>query len=275
MLLAGAGASAQGIGDLIAAALVDAGLPIHEARARINMVDSRGLVTSDRPSLEPFKAAFARPAGDVAAFACRDRSCISLAEAIANIRPTILLGTSGTGGLFTEEVVRAMAAANERPIVFPLSNPTSKSECTAEEAIRWSDGRAIVATGSPFGPVTYGGRTFRIGQCNNAFIFPGVGLGLWVGRVRRVVDGMFLDAARMLADQVTDADLASGAVYPDLTRIRSCSRAIAGAVIRRAFQERHASLESLDDLDQRIARAMWRPEYRPIRYVGVRHRDGD
>ena len=275
VLLAGAGASAQGIGDLIAAALVDAGLTIQEARARINMVDSRGLVTSDRPSLEPFKAAFARPAGDVAAFACRDRSCISLAEAIANIRPTILLGTSGTAGLFTEEVVRAMTAANERPIVFPLSNPTSKSECTAEEAIRWSDGRAIVATGSPFAPVTYGGRTFRIGQCNNAFIFPGVGLGLWVGRVRRVVDGMFLDAARMLADQVTDVDLASGAVYPELTRIRSCSRAIAGAVIRRAVREGHAGLDSIDDLDQKIARAMWRPEYRPVRYVGMRHRDAD
>ena len=127
-----------------------------------------------------------------------------------------------------------MAAINERPIVFPLSNPTSKSECTAEEAIRWSDGRAIVATGSPFDPVVHRGATYRIGQGNNAFVFPGVGLGLWVGGVRRVTDAMFLDAAQALAGLVSQADLAQGAVYPALTRIRDCSHAVACAVIRRA-----------------------------------------
>jgi malic enzyme len=273
VLLAGAGASAQGIGELIVAALEDAGLPPDEARARIAMVDSRGLVTRDRPNLEPFKAALARTADEVATYRCRDRGHISLAEAIENFRPTILLGTSGTAGLFTEAVVGAMAAINERPIVFPLSNPTSKSECTADQAIRWSDGRAIVATGSPFPPVTVEGRPHRIGQGNNAFIFPGVGLGLWVGKVRRVTDGMFLDAARALAAQVTDADLASGAVYPELTRIRSCSHAVACAVIRRAVEEGHADPSSLDNLEEKVARAMWRPEYRHLWYEPNRHRE--
>jgi malate dehydrogenase (oxaloacetate-decarboxylating) len=273
VLMAGAGASAQGIGTLIAAAFGDAGLTEDEARARVAMVDSRGLVTLERTSLEPFKAAFARPADEVALFECRDRSWVTLVEAIRNLRPTILLGTSGTGGLFTEGVVQAMAAVNERPIVFPLSNPTSRGECTAEQAIRWSDGRAIVATGSPFAPVTFRGRTFRIGQGNNAFVFPGVGLGLWVGRVRRVTEGMFLDAAKALADQVTDTDLACGAVYPELTRIRNCSRVVACAVIRRAVQDGHALVSVLDDLDGKVERAMWRPDYRPLRYEPSLPRD--
>jgi malic enzyme len=266
VLLAGAGASAQGIGELITAALVDAGLSLAQARARIAMVDSRGLVTADRTNLESFKAAFARSAGDVATYRCSDVRSISLAETIANFRPTILLGTSGTPGLFTEDVVRAMAAVNDRPIVFPLSNPTSKSECTAEQAVAWSDGRAIVATGSPFAPVIFDGRTFRIGQGNNSFIFPGVGLGLWVGKVRRVTDGMFLDAAKALAAQVTEQDLAGGAVYPPLTRIRNCSRAVACAVIRRAVAEGHAPDAAANGVDDAVAAAMWTPEYRPIRY---------
>jgi malic enzyme len=169
-------------------------------------------------------------------------------------------------GLFAETVVRAMAEVNERPIIFPLSNPTSKCECTAEEAIRWSDGRAIVATGSPFAPVAYGSRTFRIGQGNNAFIFPGVGLGLWVGRVHRVTDAMFLEAARALAGLVGASDLAEGAVYPKLARIRDCSHAVACAVIRRAVAEGHASPEMLDGLEGRVRRAMWEPAYRPVRH---------
>src|SRR5476651_2694056 len=159
-----------------------------------------------------------------------------------------------------------MAAVNDRPIVFPLSNPTSKSECTAQQAVHWSDGRAIVATGSPFDPVEYQGRTFRIGQGNNAFIFPGVGLGLWAGRVRRVTDTMFLDAAKALAQLVTEADLARGAVYPELARIRACSQAVACAVIRRAAAEGHAPGDIVNGLEEMVSRAMWFPTYRPIRH---------
>jgi malic enzyme len=270
LVLAGAGASAQGIAHLFESALGEAGLTVAEARQRIGTVDSQGLVTQARAQMEDYKAAYARPLQEVASYACRDAACITLEETIRNFKPTILIGTSGAPGLFTEEVVGAMAAVNERPIVFPLSNPTSKSECTAEQAIRWSGGRAIVATGSPFDPVVFGGETRRIGQGNNAFVFPGVGLGLWVGRVRRVTDAMFLDAARALSQVVSQADLDHGAVYPELTRIRDCSHAVACAVIRRAVVEGHASPRVVDGLDETVQRAMWFPEYRPVRLQPVR-----
>jgi malate dehydrogenase (oxaloacetate-decarboxylating) len=266
VLIAGAGASAQGIADLFVAAFEDAGLTHEQGRRRIATVDSRGLVTTARPNLEAFKTAYALAPGDVASYEAADPSKITLVEAIRGFKPTILLGVSGTGGLFTEPVVRAMAAVNERPIVFPLSNPTSKSECTAEQAVQWSEGRAIVATGSPFAPVEYGGARRRIGQCNNSFVFPGVGLGLWAGRVSRVTDAMFLDAAKALAREVTDEDLANGAIYPELKHIRDCSRAVACAVIRRAVAQRHADGGILDDLDNTVRRAMWTPRYAPIRF---------
>jgi len=266
IVIAGAGASAQGISDLIVSAFMEEGLTRDEAVRRIWTTDSKGLVTDDRPNLEDFKATYARPAAEVASYACKDRSRITLAETIANAKPTILIGTSGTPGTFTEEVVRAMAKINQRPVIFPLSNPTSKSECTPEQAIRWSEGRAIVATGSPFDPVTYDGKRFRIGQCNNAFVFPGIGLGLTVAQARRVTDGMFLDAAKALASKVSEKDLAECAVYPELTRIRECSHAVACAIVKRAVQEGHADAEILENLEEAVSRAMWFPSYLPIRY---------
>jgi malic enzyme len=266
VVIAGAGASAQGIADLFVAAMRDEGLSLDQARQRIATVDSRGLVTRDRPQLEAFKAVYARAVDEIATYACRDRSQITLEETVQNVRPTILIGTSGTPGLFTEAVVGAMAAINERPIVLPLSNPTSKSECTADEAVRWSDGRAIIATGSPFAPVLYRGRTYRVGQGNNAFVFPGIGLGLWVGHVRRATDAMFLDASRALASEVTASDLADGAVYPPLSRIRDCSHAVACAVIRRGVVDGHAAPALLNGLEDTVRSAMWFPRYRRMRY---------
>jgi len=270
VVIAGAGASAHGIADLLVAALRDDGLTLSQARARIATVDSQGLVASDRQEMESFKATYARPAGELAGYRCSDPQHITLEETILNFKPTILIGTSGTAGVFSESVVRAMSSINARPIVFPLSNPTSKSECTAEEAVRWSDGRAIIATGSPFAPVSYRGRTYRIGQGNNVFVFPGVGLGLWVGRVRRVTDSMFLDAARALAAQVSDADLAAGAVYPDVTRIRDCAHAVACAVIRRAVVEEHTEPALMHGLEETVRSAMWFPRYRSVRYESPR-----
>jgi malate dehydrogenase (oxaloacetate-decarboxylating) len=266
VVFAGAGASAQGIADLLVAAFMECGLSREEANLRIWTTDSRGLVTRARPELEDFKATYARQVEEVAGYECRDRSRITLAETILNAKPTMLIGTSATPGIFGEEVVRAMSKVNERPIIFPLSNPTSKTECTPEDALRWSEGRAIVATGSPFAPVTLGDKRYRIGQCNNSFVFPGIGLGLTVAGARRVTNGMFLEAAKALAAHVTVEDLAAGAVYPELTRIRECSFAVACATIRRAVKEGHADPEILDNLEPTVERAMWFPEYLPIRY---------
>jgi len=264
MAIAGAGASAQGIADLFVSALVAEGLSVDEARRSVCTVDSRGLVTDDRAGLEAFKRTYARRSAEVTSYACVDSRRVSLLETIRNFKPTILIGTSGTPGLFTASIVRAMAAVNERPIIFPLSNPTSKSECTPEEAVRWSEGRAIVATGSPFHPVEFNGRRYRVGQGNNAFIFPGVGLGLWAGRVRRVSDAMFLDAANALAQQVTVSDFEEGAVYPPLSRIRACSLAVASAVVRRALAEGQSDACAECNVVDLVSGAMWFPFYRDV-----------
>lgn len=266
LVFAGAGAATHGIAALFVSALVEEGLSVEEARRRIFTVDTKGLVTRDRPALEDFKAVYARDPVQTVTWTCRDRSRITLEETVANARPTILIGVSATPGTFTESIVRLMASLNERPLIFPLSNPTSKSECTAADVILWSDGRGIVATGSPFAPVSYAGRTFRIGQCNNAFIFPGIGLGACFSRTRHLSDGMFLDAAKTLAANVTAEDLAESTVYPRLSRIRDCSHAVACAVIRRAVKEGYADPGVLTNLEESVRRAMWFPEYLPIRY---------
>jgi malate dehydrogenase (oxaloacetate-decarboxylating) len=230
------------------------------------MVDSHGLVSKARSQLEDFKRAYARELEEVEAYNCANRSRISLVEAIANARPTILNGTSATPGLFTREVVESMSTFNERPTVFPISNPTSEAECTPEDAIQWSGGSATVATGSPFAPVEYMGVRYRTGQANDALLFPGVGLGEVVARATRVTDGMLLDAAKTLADMTTAADLEDGAVCPELRRIRECSHAVACATIRRAVEEGYADEEILVNLEETVQRAMWFPEYLPMRF---------
>jgi malate dehydrogenase (oxaloacetate-decarboxylating) len=266
VLFAGAGASAQGIGELLVAAFEGDGLSHDEAVRRIWTTDTRGLVTRARPKLEGYKATYARPAEETSGYKAKDRSRITLLETVENAKPTMLIGTSATPGLFDEAVIRAIARVNERPIIFPLSNPTSKTECTPEDALRHTDGRAIVATGSPFAPVSLGGKRYRIGQCNNSFVFPGIGLGLTISRARRVSNGMFLEAAKALAGHVSDQDLADGAVYPELRTIRECSFSVACATIRRAVAEGHADPEILESLEKTVDRAMWYPEYLPLRY---------
>ena len=264
VLFAGAGASAQGIAGLLVSALVDQGLPETEACRVVSMVDRKGLVVDDRPGLEGFKRHFARPAAEIAERGLGGGAEISFAEAVRALRPTMLIGTSANPGLFDEAVIRSMAEHCERPVIFPLSNPTSKAECTPADALAWTDGRALVATGSPFPPVELDGRTVRIGQCNNSFVFPGVGLGAWVARARRITDGMFLDAALALSETVSAADLEEGALFPHLDGIREISASVAAAVVRRAVSEGHADEELLEGLDARIRQAMWFPEYRPF-----------
>lgn len=265
LLLGGAGASAQGIASLFVAALVDEGVSVREAHERVYMVDSHGLVVSDRPHLEGFKREFARQRDEVARWKVKDTSNASLLEAIENARPTLLVGTSATPGFFDEPAVRAMGRVNARPVIFPLSNPTSKCEVTPNDALRWTDGRALVATGSPFDPVELDGKRFRIGQCNNSFIFPGVGLGAWVGRLERITDEMFLDAAHALARSVEPSDLAEGSLFPKLSRIRAISSEVACSVVRRGVQQGHARANLLDGLEERVQAAMWFPDYLPFR----------
>jgi malate dehydrogenase (oxaloacetate-decarboxylating) len=266
VVFAGAGASTQGIAALVVAAMVEDGLTREQAIARIWTTDSHGLVTKQRAGLEGFKATYARPGDEIAGYACADRARVTLAETVSNVKPTILIGTSATPGIFDAGLIREMARHCDRPIVFPLSNPTSKSECTPEDALRFSNGSAIVATGSPFAPVTFAGLHHRIGQCNNAFVFPGIGLGLTVARARRIGDAAFVDAAKALAAKVTADDLAEGAVYPALSRIRECSFAVACATIRRSVADGHADPAILDGLERTVERSMWVPEYLPVRY---------
>lgn len=257
LVFAGAGAATQGIADLFVLALCEEGLTLAEARRRVWTVDSKGLVTRDRPNLDEFKRTYARDPNETDAR--------TLSEVVATVKPTIMVGASGIPGTFSEEIVRQLAADHERPIIFPLSNPTSKAECTPEQAIQWSDGRAIVCTGSPFAPITHNGKRFRFGQGNNAYIFPGVGLGVMVGKIDRVTDGMFYEAAKALTTVVSREDLDEGAIFPRLTRIREVSFVVACAVVRRAVLEGHASSGALRHLETRVKDAMWVPEYPTIR----------
>lgn len=248
----GAGEAGTGIGELFVSALGEEGVSEAEARLRCWFVDSRGLLVKNRGDEMPaHKIPFAHEAEHVA----------SLAETVEKIRPTALIGVSGVGRSFTADVLRSMAAINERPVIFALSNPTSKAECTAEEAYQHTDGRGIFASGSPFKQVEYQGRTIHPGQGNNVYIFPGVGLGALSCEAERVDDSMFLAAARSLAAEVRPEDLARGSVYPSLTRIRSVSLKIAIAVAERAYTLGYAKRPRPDDLEEHVAERMYIPDY--------------
>lgn len=251
LVFLGAGSAATGIADLVARAMVEEGLDLAGARARIALVDSKGLVTRDRPGLAAHKLPYALEAVP----------CPDLLAAVTALRPTTLVGVSAVPNTFTRPVLEAMAAANERPIVFALSNPTSKAECTAEEAYRRTDGRAIFASGSPFGPVTIGGRTWAPRQGNNAYIFPGLGLGVTLVRARRVTESMFAAAARRLGELATDAELAAGSLYPPIDHIMDVSAEVAVAVSEVAYREGLAALPRPDDLAAFVRANRYDPGY--------------
>ena len=252
VLLFGAGEAGIGIANLLVLALTEAGLPQNEARARCWFVDSKGLVVRSRNDLSSYKLVFAQdhePLADTVAI-------------IESVRPSVLIGVSGKPGVFSRAVLEAAARQVARPIVFALSNPTSLVECTAEEAYRWTQGRAIFASGSPFDAVSLFGHRFVPGQGNNAYIFPGVGLGVIACASRLVTDEMFLAAARTLAQQVSPAELDEGRLYPRLTHIRKVSHAVAAAVIRVACERGLAGVAVPDDLDEYVRSLMYEPEYR-------------
>lgn len=253
LLFLGAGEAGTGIADLFVAALEAEGLSAAEARRRCWFVDSKGLVVqSRRVELAEHKQPYAHEHSFVP----------TLAGAIESLKPTALIGVSGMPQAFTCEVISAMAKLNQRPIIFALSNPTSKAECTAEQAYTWSDGRAIFASGSPFAPVKYNGSTFVSGQGNNIYIFPGVGMGALASEAREVTDAMFLAAARTLAAMVSPADLALGRVYPSLTRIREVSQNIATEVAKVAYESGLARVPPPKDIRTDIANRMFTPVYR-------------
>ena len=250
-LCLGAGEAATGISDLLVAAMVDDGLAEAAARGRCWMVDSKGLVTAGRKDLAEHKRPYAHAHERVDDFL----------GAVRALRPTAIIGVGATPQAFTRQVIETMAQLNQRPIVFALSNPTSKSECTAEQAYAWSSGRALFASGSPFDPVEVNGRRFVPRQGNKSYIFPGVGLGVVSVQSSRVTDAMFMAAARTLAESVTPADLEQGSLYPALSRIRDVSARIAAAVGEVAFRDGLAGIDRPSDLLALMHRQMYDPDY--------------
>jgi malate dehydrogenase (oxaloacetate-decarboxylating)(NADP+) len=251
ILFQGAGEAATGIANLTVSAMVAQGMSAEAARRRCWLVDSQGLVIASRGTLAEHKRPFAHDHAPVA----------DLLGAVRAIRPTAIVGVAAVGGAFTEAVLAEMARHNERPIVFALSNPTSKSECTAEEAYRVTGGRALFACGSPFAPVRCEGRTLVPRQGNNSYIFPGVGLGAIVSRTSRITDEMFMAAATTLADLVTEADLAQGSLYPSLSRVRDVSAHIGAAVAKVAFEKRLAQVPEPPDVLAFVRARMYEPQY--------------
>jgi malate dehydrogenase (oxaloacetate-decarboxylating)(NADP+) len=252
VLFLGAGEAATGISDLIVSAMRAQGLAEAEARQRCWLVDSRGLVVASRDGLAEHKKPYAHAHPEVAEFPA----------AVEALRPTAIIGVAAVGGTFTEPVLRSMAKHNPRPIVFALSNPTSKSECTAQEAYRWTAGRALFASGSPFDPVAYEGQRFVPRQGNNSYIFPGVGLGAIASRARHVSDAMFLAAAEALAATVSEADLAQGSLYPPLVAVREVSAQIGAAVANVAYAQGLAGAPEQKDLLAFVRSRMYDPRYK-------------
>lgn len=250
IMFLGAGSAATGIGDLMVAAFMEAGLSREEAQARLWFVDRKGLVVKSREKLAPHNVPYAH-----------DHEAMDFESAIKDIKPHILIGATGTPGIFTESVIKAMVELNERPAIFALSNPTSRAECTAENAYQWSDGKAIFTSGSPFDAVTHNGKLLKPGQGNNAYIFPGIGLGAIACRATTISDEMFLASARTLADMVDAKDLDTATLYPPLTDIREASLNIAVAVAEKAYEQNLAQEPKPENLREFIAEQMYDARY--------------
>jgi malic enzyme len=266
IVLAGAGASGTGIARLLRQAMAADGVDEATIRRAIVPVDSAGLVHDARPDLDLGKREIALPSEAAAGYGLRpaadDGRAPGLLETVRRVRPTVLVGATGVAGTFDESILRAVGGGTARPIVLPLSNPTSASEATPEQVLRSTGGRALVATGSPFDEVTIDGVRHEIGQANNVFIFPGVGLAAIAAEVREVTDAMLLAAARTLADQVDRSRLAAGALFPPVDALRQVSRAVAVAVAREACSSGLAGIDAAS-VEAEVDRAMWWPAYVP------------
>jgi malic enzyme len=263
VVLVGAGAAGIGIARLIEAVMREEGGPEHDRRHRVVVLDSNGLVFEGRDHVDEDKRAFALPRDALSRFGFEPAGRYDLETVVRHVAPTILVGTTGVAGAFTETTIREMAARVPAPIVLPLSNPTTKSEATPADVLAWSGGRALVATGSPFEPVRVDGGTRLVGQANNVFVFPGVGLGAMVARAREITDRMFLVAATTLAGMISAERLEQGALYPPLGDLRSISREIAVAVAREARESGIARMTPGQRIETAVDSTMWTPAYRP------------
>ena len=259
LVVYGAGTAGTGMADQIHAGMVRDGLSPEEATARIWLVDRAGLVTDDMTGLPDYQRAYARPAAEAAGWQRSSRGAVELLEVVRRARPTVLIGTSTNHGAFTREVVEAVSAGVERPIILPLSNPTERIEAMPEDVVAWSRGKALVATGIPVAPFDYEGTTFTIGQGNNALLYPGLGLGVIVSGASRVTDGMLLAAAQAVAGQV-DPTEPGASLLPPVENLRASSATVAVAVARQA-QADGVATASHDNLIQAVQDAMWQPVY--------------
>ena len=261
IVMLGAGSAGIGVADGLRAAMKEEGLSEQQARSRFWVIDSNGLLHSQRNDLSPEQSVYAQPGDGVSGWTPTSSGHIGLADVIGKIDATILIGLSTVGGAFSESIVREMARKIQRPIIFPLSNPTSKSEAKPDDLIQWTEGRALVATGSPFSPVHYAGKTIPIAQCNNVFIFPAMGLGVVASSARRVTDAMMLAAARTLAENSPALRDSSASLLPPLTDIRRVAAEIATAVGTQAQKDGVAPKLAEDELRQRVVAAQWVPTY--------------
>ena len=259
VVIHGAGTAGLGSADLMRDIMISDGLSHAEATARFYALSSRGLLVDDTPNLRDFQLPYARSAAEVAGWSTGTGTTVTLADVVSAARPTMLIGTSAQAGVFTETIIREMAAHTERPIIMPLSNPTSKCEALPEDLIRWTGGRALVATGSPFPPVVRGGITHRIAQANNALVFPGLGLGVTVARARRINQPMIAAAADAVA-RLSDATAPGAPLLPPVEDLRTVSAAVAVAVAVAAAEQGLAQVP-VDDPVRQVHQAMWRPEY--------------
>jgi malate dehydrogenase (oxaloacetate-decarboxylating) len=265
VVIVGAGSAGTGISDLLLMALMQEGLPESEARSRLWLLSSRGLLHTGLENLSPWQQHYSRPHEEVAGWRRDSAGSIPLLEVVERVRPTALLGVSGQPGAFTEEAIRAMARHTDRPIVFPLSNPTSRSEAPPADLLAWTEGRALVATGSPFGRVTCEGRTVAVSQCNNSYVFPGLGLGVIASGARRVTDALFLAAARILSDCVPPQAGPDAPLLPPLEELPAVSRRIALAVGAEAQRQGIAPQAAPQDWERALLARRWEPRYLPLR----------
>ena len=264
IVILGAGSAGSGIADGLVAAMVAEGLTEPLALDRLWLVDRPGLLLDETPGLQPFQERFTKDWERTRGWR-HDAGGIPLLEVVEQVRPTTLIGASGQPGAFTEDVIRTMARLVHRPTILPLSNPTSRSEATPADLLAWTDGRALVATGSPFEDVHFGGRTIRISQCNNAYIFPGVGMGVVASGSKRVVDAMFLAAARTLADRSPGRSDPDAGLFPSWEKINGVSRRIAVAVGVEAVRLGLAEPRSPDELARLVEARWWAPRYQRMR----------